>query len=327
MGEAGGGLDLVTSSHRRPLALVRRPRRSGDDYLSPRWSPDGSHIAFHAVIGHREGLYVMRADGTARRRVARGSISEFAWSPNSTTLAFVAACEIYSPSDGLTRGCRHGRIEIVSRGGGRRRVVAHPPEVRAESDIQVYGWSPAGTELLYHVVAPGPDRLYAIDLGSRRPRVLASSPDEGQIGEASWSPDGRLIAYTRRCEENRIGDVFCDVAVMSADGRSKRTLRRRGIRDAFGPSWQAPTWIPRSTFIVFNEVGQKGGLVRIDVRSGATKLLTRDYFGEMRTSVDGRTIGGLIWDGFVVARSDGSVLARLKVRGGCSVGSCDLWLR
>lgn len=320
IGEGGAGLDLVTSAQPRPRALVRRPRGSEDDYLFPRWSPAGTHIAYFARVGAREGVHVMRANGTGAGRIAAGGIIDFSWSPDGATLAFVSGCEPYSPSDGL-QGCANARIELVPRTGGRRRTVVRP-RARPQGHVSLQGWSPDGRRLLYLVDDRAGDRLSSVDLRSGVQRSLA----RGRLGAGSWSPDGRLIAFTERCTENRIGDVFCDVAVMRADGSAKRVLRRGDAGRASGPTWAAPVWIPRTNAVVFDDWGRKPRLLRLDVGTGAIETLAREPFGTLRTSADGRMLGGMTWDGFVIAGADGSVVARGKPRSGCA-GACDLWLR
>ncbi|WP_243372324.1 Tol-Pal system beta propeller repeat protein TolB [Geotalea sp. SG265] len=49
----------------------------------PRWSPDGRFITFSSTRGGKEGIYVMRSDGTGQVRVSRGNNADShpTWSP------------------------------------------------------------------------------------------------------------------------------------------------------------------------------------------------------------------------------------------------------
>jgi TolB protein len=49
----------------------------------PRWSPDGRFITFSSTRAGKEGIYVMRSDGTGQVRVSRGSSADShpTWSP------------------------------------------------------------------------------------------------------------------------------------------------------------------------------------------------------------------------------------------------------
>jgi hypothetical protein len=74
-------------THRMELA----PTTDGTNY-SPSWSPDGSQLVFSSTSA-AAGIYIVNADGTGARpiltdrRYAGGAV----WSPDGTTIAFVAA--------------------------------------------------------------------------------------------------------------------------------------------------------------------------------------------------------------------------------------------
>lgn len=55
------------------------------DALGPRWSPDGAWIAY---VGEDDALFLIRPDGSGRRRLADGPFAEgLAWSPDGRTIA------------------------------------------------------------------------------------------------------------------------------------------------------------------------------------------------------------------------------------------------
>src|SRR3954469_17026101 len=64
------------SGYVRSGATEARLTRDADD-TRPRWSPDGTRIAF----GHAGRLWLMNADGTGRRAVATGATGGASWSP------------------------------------------------------------------------------------------------------------------------------------------------------------------------------------------------------------------------------------------------------
>lgn len=86
-------LDLidVASGGRRTLTWKRQ------DLSSPRWSPDGSQLAFLAMDAKsKQGqLYVMPMDGGDAIRVteAKHGVDSYSWSPDGKQLAFVSADE------------------------------------------------------------------------------------------------------------------------------------------------------------------------------------------------------------------------------------------
>lgn len=75
--------------HNSVSSLVVQPLRGKPRVLAHgrlgtlAWSPDGKWIAYDRV----EGLYVVRPDGTGRRRILAGTIVTYAWSPDGKRLA------------------------------------------------------------------------------------------------------------------------------------------------------------------------------------------------------------------------------------------------
>jgi Tol biopolymer transport system component len=79
-------------THRRRLAPGRRPQ----------WSPDGRRISYD-----NNGIYVMNADGTGKKLVARDGANP-RWSPGGKRIAFMG---------------RSNDVYLVNAGGGGERRV------------------------------------------------------------------------------------------------------------------------------------------------------------------------------------------------------------
>ena len=82
------GFDIVVAG-----ADGRNPHRitHNDLYeMGPAWSPDGRWIAFHAGKGGLHEIYLMRPDGSERRRLTRGGGEMPSWSPDGRWIVYAA---------------------------------------------------------------------------------------------------------------------------------------------------------------------------------------------------------------------------------------------
>jgi TolB protein len=69
-----------------PVRLTTIP----GSYGMPRWSPDGTRIAFSAVVNGRPDLFIMNADGSGLSNITHHPSGDAApsWSPDGLRLAF-----------------------------------------------------------------------------------------------------------------------------------------------------------------------------------------------------------------------------------------------
>ncbi len=164
------------------------------DHRWPRWSPDGSRLAFVA----NEGIHVIPALGGAPRLVVSlGRIGgQPAWSPDGTQLA-------YSDSGGIST--------IPVAGGASRRVV-HTIEAHSPS------WSPDGKRIAYAVE----NLVFAASAGygnaapSSIWTVSATGGDSVAVTDASylnaapvWWPGGGAVLFVSDRDGSR--DVYRQV--------------------------------------------------------------------------------------------------------------------
>ena len=93
---------------------VRMTDAPGVD-TQPKWSPDGSLIAFKS---HRDGqaeIYTMRPDGSEQKRVTNNpelGIGPFDWSPDGESIAFVSTRD--GNSNIYTLSLRTGKEEQLT---------------------------------------------------------------------------------------------------------------------------------------------------------------------------------------------------------------------
>ena len=186
-------VDPVTGLRR---AIVTGPQTDHD----PRWSLDGTRVAFLREVPGGEVLVVTDADGrhevVANTPVVNADTDSIAWSPDGRSVAIGGDI---GPERVLT---------IVNVADG---VVTVLPV--AYRELQV-AWRPGGREIMFFGGA-GVDLglfLAAVDdaVGGVRPIVL-SKGDEG-IRPVGWTPDGRRFAFHReRAESDNYWTYLVDV--------------------------------------------------------------------------------------------------------------------
>ena len=142
---------------------------------SPRWSPDGSRIAYAARDGDSTQLFVRAlATGTAARVTSfPGDPQALAWSPDGTRLAYVATVA----GDATKLGSAPPKPE----GARWAEPLTVIDRVNYRNDGPGY-------------VKPGYDHLFVVAADGGAPRQLTFGRwDDG--GPLSWTPDGREIVF------------------------------------------------------------------------------------------------------------------------------------
>jgi TolB protein len=183
-------------------------------------SPDGSLIAVTLSIDGNSEIYVMNADGAARRRITHSHAidSSPSWAPDNRTLVFVSDRSGYP------------QLYKADIGGGQ------PVRLTFQGNYnQSPAWSPKGDKIVF---CARDERLvfdlFAVDPETRV--ITRLTQDEGNNEDPAWSPDGHHIVFT----STRNGGVP-KLFIMNEDGSGQRQISQ-------GPGeFGTPDWSPRFT--------------------------------------------------------------------------------
>ena len=232
--------------------------RQSDD--PPSWTPDSRRLA----VPIRDDVYVVRADGRARRAVTHHGhatllVTVPSLSPDGKRVAYVTVRNVGQGDDlysirpdgsGLQQLTKHsyadqpvwspdrsriafvqftsgltGNVLVMGAGGGGARLVA--------AGLQP-AWTPDGRSLAY--VRDGDIYTVAADGGPEQLLIGGPTLDS----DPAWSPDGKRIAFARRAAAGAPADVW----TAAADGSGAVQLTRVGDAhdtcnavEGFSPAW------------------------------------------------------------------------------------------
>jgi TolB protein len=236
--------------------------------LTPRWSPDGTRIAFtcYAQPGSSAVLSAqICVHSTASNRLIswprfRGTNSSPAWSPDGSQLMFMSSMngnpELYmtdasgahpkrltfssaantSPSWNPKTG---QQVAFVSDRGGIPQLYVMNIDGSSQSKVDLPdmgyvidpAWSPNGQLLAFSWRRPnGNYDLYVMEIVTHQ--LVELTRDAGRNERPSWASDGRHLVF----ESTRTGTR--QIWSMLADGTSARQLTRQGQNES-------PNWSPK----------------------------------------------------------------------------------
>jgi Tol biopolymer transport system component len=209
--------------------VVRVLSRATWSLAAPLWSPGRWRLAWDDGAG----IWVERADGSEKRLLLpayqRGDSNDlyFKWSPDGRQLLVGGA------------GRSGNRLVVVDAASGATRDVV--PNPRLGHSYQAIGWSPDGHSIAYgyYSGAETSALVVAHPDGSDARTLFTFVDSHDGPGLASWSPNGRSIAFVTDARDPR-DPAFARIDV--ATGVVHRISKDSGCEEP-------PAWSPDGTRI------------------------------------------------------------------------------
>jgi TolB protein len=168
---------LVGAAAGKPINLTN----SASPDQHPGWSPDGKNVVFTSLRDGNHEIYVMDADGKGPVNLTRNPAfdSDPSWSPDGKRILFTS-----NRQEGF-------RLYVMGTDGANVRLL-----VDRNLGGWVYpAWSPDAQQVIFGGAQPdGTWQIFVANADTGQ-GVEQLTEGAGMNGYASWSPDGRYIAY------------------------------------------------------------------------------------------------------------------------------------
>ncbi len=274
---------------------------------SPRWSPDGSKLAFLSDRAGKPAIWVMdMTGGEARQLTNHGEgVGEPVWSPDGRHIAFVSRvpktaeekdADAKRPKDVVVVKTLRYKFNGVGFVDPRPRQIwtvdvqteKITQVTRGEYNVMGPAWSPCGRRIAF-ASARFPDwelravsDIWAVDVASGEMTQLTRT--KGPASNPAWSPCGKWVAYYGN-EKGDISSLNNEVMVAAADGsgevRSVSGKWDRNVPGGLGSDTRmdgggaTPAWSADGAHIYFVTAdGGQSFVFRVGLADGKVERVT-----------------------------------------------------
>jgi dipeptidyl aminopeptidase/acylaminoacyl peptidase len=281
--------DIMSDKARPSIWLIdvatgqQRPLLAGSGaYFAPRWSPDGTRLAYVAAEGESPQLYVrwMGSGESARITGLPNSPGGLAWSPDGRRIAYSMMVPDEAPKLGSSPPKPEGAkwadpLQVIDKvtyrfdaagylKPGYRQIFWVPADGGSPTQLTFgptnaggeVSWTPDGRSILFSAnLSPNWQRealqseVYRISIDAGTPVALTSR--DGPDNSPTVSPDGRYIAWVG-FDDKKLGYQNRRLSVMNIDGSNKRVLTGSLDRSVGSPIWSGDS---RSIYVQVEDRG------------------------------------------------------------------------
>ncbi len=292
--------DIMTDRTRSNIWLLRadgsdhRPLLSGTaNYSSPRWSPDGTRLAYLSNEERGSQLYVrwMDTGQTALLTNIQNSASNISWSPDGQTIAF------------------NMNVEFDSK----------PLSVSMPDKPEGADWSPAFkyvTETRYQadgsgILEPAYSHVFVVPAEGGTPRQLTQG-NFNHRSQLSWTPDSEEILFSANRNENwALQSREADLFAVNLAGELRQITSEPGVETA-------PQVSPDGRLIAYGKTDN----AKLAYRNRYLHVIGVDGSGDKNLSADiDNSLSDWRWDGnsalyYQVTNRGIAEVARVSLDGG-----------
>ncbi len=292
-----------------PLPAVAQ-QYSLDDWMTVsevgefQWAPDGRDLYFtsNAAPSGTMEVFKISARGGNPQQLTSPPQGERAEAKGELTLS-PDGRYVYYTSEQYSQGYANV-FRVPSNGGPAEAITFNKAVIHTSPAV-----SPDGRTLAFFARTGRGGKIYLKDLASGAAWPTLLLPDQGDEGNPTWAPDGRM-AFTRG------GDIW----VVGPNGQEPRRIVEADLQGGNG----SPVWSPDGRRIAFTRSFSGYSQVGVvDVASGKVVAITQEpnEHSSVSWSPDGAWLAYIRNDDVgmsrdvVVARSDGTGTPRILTKG------------